>query len=112
MFDVLEPDAGESEGQPLPQMVGHTRDISETGLAIVVMSDSPDSHYDELVGRELRIVIDLPDGDSDLRCTVVRVKQLAEQAENSHLIGVRIKQMNDKDWVHMIRYILTLQQST
>jgi c-di-GMP-binding flagellar brake protein YcgR len=112
MSDAPAPDAGELGVLPLLPMVGHTRDISETGLAIVVTSDSPDSQRDELIGRELQIVIDLPDGLTHLRCTVVRLKELAaEDSEEGYLVGVRITEMNDKDWVHMVRYILTLQQS-
>lgn len=111
MFDALAPDAGAPGARPLLPMVGHTRDISETGLAIVVTSDSPGSHRDELVGRELRIVLDMPAGLTHLRGTVVRAQQLAaEEGEKGYLIGLRITQMNDKDWVHMVRYILKLQK--
>ena len=112
MSDAPGADAGGPRALPLLPMVGHTRDISETGLAIVVTSDSPGSPRDELVGRELQIVLDLPDGLTHLRCTVVRYKELAaEEGEEGYLIGVRITEMNDKDWVHMVRYILTFQQS-
>ena len=113
MFDALEPDAGGPGARPLLPMVGHTRDISETGLAIVVTSDSPGSHRDELIGRELRIVLDLPAGLTHLRGTVVRAQPLAaEDSEKGYLIGVRITEMNDKDWVYMVRYILKLQTKT
>lgn len=94
-------------------MVGHTRDISETGLAIVVTSDSPGSQRDALIGRELRIVLDLPAGLTHLRGIVVRAQPLsAEETEKGYLIGVRITEMNDKDWVHMVRYIVKLRQRT
>ena len=92
-------------------MVGHTRDISETGLAIVVTSDSPGSQRDALIGRELRIVLDLPAGLTHLRGIVVRAQPLSAD-EKGYLIGVRITEMNDKDWVHMVRYIVKLRQRT
>jgi len=111
MFDALATDTGEPGAQPLLPMVGHTRDISETGLAIVVTSGSPGRHRDELVGRELRIGLELPSGLTELRCTVVRTQQLAEaESDESFLLGVRITQMNDKDWVDMVRYIFKLQE--
>ena len=76
MFDAQSPDAGGSAVPPLLPMVGHTRDISETGLAIVVTSDSPGSQRDGLIGRELRIVLDLPAGLTHLRGAVVRAQPL------------------------------------
>jgi len=113
MFDAQSPDAGGSAVPPLLPMVGHTRDISETGLAIVVTSDSPGSQRDGLIGRELRIVLDLPAGLTHLRGAVVRAQPLpAEESQKGYLIGVRITQMNDKDWVHMVRYIVKLRQTT
>jgi hypothetical protein len=113
LFDAQAPDAGEPAARPLLPMVGHTRDISETGLAIVVTSDLPGSQRDEIIGRELRIVLDLPSGLTHVRGTVVRAQLLpAEETEQGYLIGVRITQMNDKDWVHMVRYIVKLRQRT
>jgi c-di-GMP-binding flagellar brake protein YcgR len=113
MFDAQARDAAGPAARPLLPMVGHTRDISETGLAIVVTSDSPGSQRDEIIGRELRIVLDLPAGLTHLRATVVRAQPLAaEESEKGYMIGVRITQMNDKDWVHMVRYIVKLRQRT
>ena len=113
MFDAQASDAAGPAVPPLLPMVGHTRDISETGLAIVVTTDSPGSQRDNLIGRELRIVLDLPNGLTHLRATVVRSQPLqAEESEKGYMIGVRITQMNDKDWVHMVRYIVKLRQRT
>ena len=113
MFDAQAPDAGDAAVPLLLPMVGHTRDISETGLAIVVTSDSPGSQRDGLIGRELRIVLEMPAGLTHLRGTVVRAQPLpAEESQKGYLIGVRITQMNDKDWVHMVRYIVRLRQRT
>lgn len=108
LFDAMAPDAAGHGAGPLLPMVGHTRDISETGLAIVVTSDSLGSRRrDELVGRELRIVLDLPAGLTHLRGTIVRGQELAgDEGDKGYLIGVHITQMNDQDWVHMVRYIL------
>lgn len=113
LFDAQMPDTGGPAVLPLLPMVGHTRDISETGLAIVVTSDLPGSQRDAIIGRELRIVLDLPSGLTHVRGTVVRAQPLpAEESEKGYLIGVRITQMNDKDWVHMVRYIVKLRQRT
>ena len=113
LFDAQTPDAGEPAVRPLLPMVGHTRDISETGLAIVVTSDLPGSQRDEIIGRELRIVLDLPSGLTHVRGKVVRAQLIpTEETEKGYLIGIRITEMNDKDWVHMVRYIVKLRQRT
>ena len=113
MFDAQIADAGAPTVPPLLPMVGHTRDISETGLAIVVTSESPVSQRDKLIGRELKIVLDLPAGLTHLRGTVVRAQPLpAEETQKGYLIGVRITEMVDKDWVNMVRYIVKLRQRT
>ncbi|MFN2491528.1 MAG: PilZ domain-containing protein [Pyrinomonadaceae bacterium] len=110
LFDAT-PELPGPGGRPLLPMVGYTRDLSETGLAIVVTSDSISGPQEELVGRELRIVLDLPDGLTHLRGTVVRGQPIeGERGGKAHLIGVRITQMNDQDWTDMVRYILNLQK--
>lgn len=91
-------------------MVGYTRDISETGLAIVVTSDSLGGHHDDLVGRELRILLDLPDGLTQLLAIVVRGQAFEDDGRKSHLIGVRITEMNDQAWTDMVRYILNIKK--
>jgi hypothetical protein len=92
-------------------MVGYTRDISETGLAIVVTSDSLGGHHDDLVGRELRILLDLPDGLTQLLGIVVRGLEIdGEKGEKSYMIGVRITQMEDQAWTDMVRYILNIKK--
>ncbi len=111
LFDATLPDPTGHGPRPLLPMVGYTRDISETGLAIVVTSDSLGGHTDELIGRELRIVLDLPAGLTHLRGTVVRGQQIeGEAGGRDHLIGIRITRMNDKEWADMVRYILNLQK--
>jgi hypothetical protein len=111
LFDTTLPDAAGQGLRPLLPMVGYTHDISETGLAIVVTSDSLGGQHDDLVGRELRILLDLPDGLSQLLGLVVRGQQFDdERGRTSYLIGIRITQMDDKAWTDMVRYILNIKK--
>lgn len=110
LFDTTVADATGQGLRPLLPMVGYTRDISETGLAIVVTSDSLSGHHDDLVGRELRILLDLPDGLTQLLGTVVRGLEIDEGKGTSYLIGIRITQMEDQAWTDMVRYILNIKK--
>ncbi|MFN2515475.1 MAG: PilZ domain-containing protein [Pyrinomonadaceae bacterium] len=110
LFDTTQPNSTGPGPRPLLPMVGYTRDISETGLAIMVTSDSLGGHHDDLIGRELRILLDLPDGLTQLLGTVVRGQPIDDEGRKSHLIGVRITQMDDQAWTDMVRYILNLQK--
>jgi hypothetical protein len=110
LFDTTPADAAGQGLRPLLPMVGYTRDISETGLAIVVTSESLGAQHDQLVGRELRILLDLPDGLTQLLGIVVRGQPMEDEGGKTHLIGVRITHMNDQAWTDMVRYILNIKK--
>ena len=90
-------------------MTGFTRDISDTGMAIVVASNPFGRRGPGTVGRKVRLMIDLPTGVVQIHATVVRCQPLGEKGkEKESLIGVQITEMNNYDWVNMVRYIHTL----
>ena len=87
---------------------GHTRNLSETGLAIVVPSLRFGGHYLNLVGSPLHIQLELPTARVSIRATPVRCERLDEE-EEGYLVGVRITEMNDSEWVKLVQYVRKLR---
>jgi len=95
-FSVLlrEADVTESGVQHLRACAGHTVNISEHGLALVLHAQNIDEQY--LLGGEasMAIELDLPNGLAiEIQATPVRYEKLAE----GYLIGARISEMRERD---------------
>ena len=86
---------------------GYTRDISESGLALIVPSLRLGSTYLTNSDCRLRIVLlNLPVGEVEIEATPVRYEDLGE--EGGHLIGVRITKIKDSDRARLVEYLKTL----
>jgi len=82
----------------LPQLEGYTRDLSQTGLALVVPTIRIGEYYLTGEGRRLLVTLALPTGPLALHVIPVRYEKLdEEQAETGYLIGVRITEVSDAD---------------
>lgn len=83
--------------QPRPALIGYTRDISETGLSLVVpIVHSTDR---EFYGKYdiLRITLSLPTGNVEVQAEPVRYQWLDESDPGKgYLIGARITGMDDR----------------
>ncbi len=83
--------------QRLRPLEGYTRDISETGLGLIVPSSQIGDRHLTDEGGTLRIVLlDLPTGVVEVYATPVRYEQLQEP-EEGHFIGVHITRMSAPD---------------
>ena len=87
----------EADGYPQPIM-GHTRDLSETGLSLVLptaqLGDVDVSH----AGSLMRLVLSLPTGVVVLQAATVRSELLSPDGEL--FVGASIVRMNDYDRRH------------
>ena len=106
-FSVLLREAATSEGgvQHLRAVAGHTVNISEAGLAVVLHAQNIDEQY--LLGAEgsMAIELDLPNGLSiDIQATPVRYEKLDE----GYLIGARISEMSERDRGLFVEYLAEL----
>lgn len=95
-FSVLlrEADPTESGVQHLRAVAGHTLNLSETGLAVMLHAHNIDEEY--LLGGEgsMAIELDLPNGLAiEIQATPVRYEKFAE----GYLIGARISRMSERD---------------
>ena len=95
-------------GSSLVPLEGHTRDISESGLALVVSSLRLGDNFLTDEACTLRIVLlDVPSGQVEIQAEPVRYEQLGGP-DSAHLIGVRIKHMSDSDRYRYLQYLSTL----
>jgi c-di-GMP-binding flagellar brake protein YcgR len=90
---------GQANGRrPVPAIQGHTRDISSTGLGLIVPAIRIGEHYLTGEDRLLRIVLELPSGPIQLIATPVRYEPLSEnEDEQGFVIGVRITEISAQD---------------
>lgn len=118
LFSVLlvdsraQQDPGGSEQRSL-NLVGQTRDISETGLGLFIPVEQIDERYLKLEESALRVELYLPTGPIEIRATPVRCEQLSEAHEQSifsegYIIGAQITEVNDR--ARFIEYLRSLNQ--
>jgi hypothetical protein len=89
---------------------GHTLDLGERGLALVVPAIRLGEHH--LVGenRSLNVKLELPDGPVEMQVAPVRYESLEEHpTEAGYLIGARIVAMTEEDRAKFSEYLATLQ---
>jgi hypothetical protein len=106
-FSVLLRDAETDERgvQHLRAVAGHTVNISEHGLAVVLHAQNIDEQY--LLGAEgsMAIELDLPNGLSiEIQATPVRY----EKRDEGYLIGARISGMRERDLELFKEYLTEL----
>jgi len=85
---------------------GHTRDISATGLGLLLPQVHLDGHHLATEGREMNVVLELPGGPLSLVVEPARYEYLDESELGcSYLIGVRIKGISDEDRLRIESFI-------
>ena len=95
-FSVLlrDADTADTGVQHMRAVAGHTVNLSEIGLAVMLRAQNIDPQY--LTGAEnsMSIELDLPSGVSiGIEATPVRY----EKREDGYLIGARIDEMTERD---------------
>lgn len=91
------------------KLAGYTRDVSESGLAIIVPAIRIGGQYITDGNRTLQITLKLPDGIINLQCTPARYSPLDEDAtDTGYLIGVQIERMTEDDRTLFKAYLETL----
>ncbi|HEY9285477.1 MAG TPA: PilZ domain-containing protein [Pyrinomonadaceae bacterium] len=96
----LDPEADDDYPQPI---MGHTRDLSETGLSLVLPAAQLGDVDVSRAGAPLRVVLSLPSGVIILQAATVRGETLSP--EGGVLVGARIVKMYDYDRRHYEAYL-------
>ena len=86
-----------------PSLEGFTRDVSATGLALILPAIRIGEHYLTNEGRPLLIMLELPTGTLQIEAVSVRYERLDEnESEKGYLVGVKITEMSDDDRARFI----------
>lgn len=87
---------GKTNDRHPASLQGHTRDISDNGLGLIVPVIRIGERY--LAGENCRlaVLLELPRGVIYLRATAVRYEPLENQPDRGYLIGARITEMSDE----------------
>jgi PilZ domain len=107
-LSLSDPRTSSNGARRVPSLDGHTLDISETGMALVVPAIRIGGHY--LVGneRKLHLQLELPGGPLEMRVTPVRYESLEDDPrEMGYLIGARITEMNASERARFDEYLKT-----
>jgi hypothetical protein len=104
---IIERDApAESLQRPLT-VLGYTRDISASGLALIVPAIRSD--ISERGNYLLRIILALPTGDVSMNAIAVRHERLdAASPDIGYLIGAVISEMSESERNLYLEYLRTL----
>ena len=90
---------------------GYTRDISATGLALILPAIRIGDRYLTGGSHMLRIMLKLPGGPVQLHGLPVRYEQLEEgETQTGYLIGLEIKEMSEQDRALFDQYLRTLKR--
>ncbi|HEX8097517.1 MAG TPA: hypothetical protein VF507_05750 [Pyrinomonadaceae bacterium] len=93
-------------------LIGQTRDISETGLGLFIPVAEIDERYLAGEGSSLQMELFLPSGSVEIHAKPVRFERLAEGKEKSifgegYLIGAHITEVSDR--ARFLEYLRTLE---
>jgi hypothetical protein len=85
---------------------GHTRDVSQHGLGLVLPAVRLGGRYLTNEGQTLIVTLQLPDAPVRLRGTVVRYERLEEgDVIQGYLVGLRLAEEDDPDRRQYVEYI-------
>ena len=93
--------------RPAPSLDGVTRDLSASGVGLLLPAVRVGERY--LTDAELRLRIELPDGPLEMLVRPVRYERLPPDAEETgYLIGARITHLEDADRARFESYLRQL----
>ena len=90
---------GDGEDDDAPSLAGHTRDLSSTGIALLLPSVRIGGRYLTGEGTTLHVTLQLPAGRIQLCAAPVRYERLEgdDGYVEGYLVGVRITYISDPD---------------
>lgn len=98
---------GAARARPAGEISGETLNLSETGLAVSLPSNHINDHYLDAAGSALSLVLELPEGPVRISAAPKWCRWFTEEegTARSYLLGLRITEMTDEEWVRLVRYV-------
>lgn len=85
---------------------GHTRDLSVSGMAMLLPQVHLAGYHLAAEGRELNVMLELPDGEMSLVVLPRRYEMLDDSELGcSYLIGAKIVEVSDEDRIRLEGFI-------
>ena len=84
---------------------GYTRDVSASGLGLIVHTVRIDSYYIFVDGRPRKLILRLPSGPVTMLVLPVRSERLGDSGAG-YIIGVRITTIGEEDRQRYLEYLL------
>lgn len=95
--------------RPPHTLIGYTRDVSKTGLSLIVTSTNVSDFERCDVDCMLKITLSLPQGIAEMECKVVRSEWIDEDdLGKGYFIGVNIAVIQDDDRARFTEYLMTV----
>lgn len=109
LVTLLGAEKGVKSAHDTPVLVGFTRDLSETGLTLLLPSVRIGDAYLTDVESYLEVRLELPGGAVNIRTASVRFEELARrEAGCAYLLAVRIVKMENDERDRYVEYLKTL----
>ncbi len=97
---------GNGNGERERLLEGHTRDVSASGLGLIVQTVRIDSYYIFVDGRPRKLVLQLPIGPMNMLVLPVRSERLGDSGAG-YILGARITAIGEDDRERYSEYLLT-----
>ena len=101
------PPVSTGQDSTLPTLIGHTHDLSRTGLAIEVPTNRINGQALDETRSPVSILLDLDTERIKLEARPVHCRPLPEASEG-YLIGVQVTKTKDKNWPRYVKYVYGL----
>jgi PilZ domain len=107
---IVNEEAGRENTRPPQTLVGRTRNLSDTGFALIVPSLWLGTNKLNDGNSTLRLMLDLPTGTAEIHVVPVRSHQLGEEdMESGHLIGAKITNLSDDARTRLTKFLRSLR---
>ena len=91
-------------------LVGRTRNLSDTGLALIIPSLRLGTNKLNDGNSTLRLMLDLPTGTAEIHVVPVRSHQLGEKdADTGYLIGAKITHLSEDARARLTKFLRGLR---